>query len=135
MHWMCALTYLRGRGFGVDIAVVNLVLLVVHLDVTPNMTRWSFRCSELDDKEVDGEQLVPMSPKDEEEGRMLFRFVSSQVLLLRCVEKMCESCYLASRPSLQEESANFSNFSNFSSTSSCKYTPAPCGRHSPVVAP
>lgn len=88
MHWMCVLTYLGSRGFGVDIAVVNLVLLVVHLDVTPAMIRWPFRRSGLADNEVDGEQLVPMSPKNEEGGRMLFRFVSSQVLLLRCGGKL-----------------------------------------------
>lgn len=130
---MCVLTYLGGRGFGVDIVVVNLVLLVIHLDVTLTMTKWSFRCSGLADKKVDGEQLVPMSPKDKEGGRMLFRFVSSQVLLLRCMGKRCESWQFASRPSLQEESANSSNSSNFSSTRSHEYTPAPCGGHLPVV--
>lgn len=138
MHWICGLTYLGGGCFGVDITVVNLVL-AVHLEITPTMTRWPFRCSGLSDKKVDGEQLIPMSPKDEEEGRMLFRFVSSQVLLLRCMEKRCESWQFVSRPSLQEESLNssnsldFSNSSNFSSTRSCEYTPAPCGGHLPVV--
>lgn len=100
MHWMCGLTYLGGRSFDVDIAVVNLVLLVVHLDVIPTMTRRPFRFSGIADKEVDGEQLVPMSPKDEERGRMLFRSVSWQVLLLRCVKKRCQSCSLAICPSL-----------------------------------
>lgn len=91
MHWICGLTYLGGRCFGVDITVVNLVLLAVHLEITPTMTIWPFRCSGLADQEVYAEQLVPMSPKDEEGGRMLFRFVSSQVLLLRCMGKGCES--------------------------------------------
>lgn len=39
-HWKWAPTYLGGRGFGVDIAVINLVLLD-HLDINPNMERWS----------------------------------------------------------------------------------------------
>lgn len=87
MHWMRALTHLGGRGFGVDIAVVNLVLLVIHLDCS-EYDKMAFRCSGLADKEVDGEQLDPMSPKDEERGKMLFRFVCSQMLLLRCGGKV-----------------------------------------------